>query len=129
MASYGDSCQQNSTVMRLASSVLGGSRYIMDPESRAKQVRQKFNYIVFKLFLVLMSKSVQFIFIHKNIFRQIRKNRFFDKCSVYRNRLNILIIYKLMSFICHVTIYLWIAMSVKFFVKKETSLDIVLVSL
>lgn len=38
MASYGDGYLHDSAMMKFASSMYSGSKYIMDPESRAKQV-------------------------------------------------------------------------------------------
>ena len=38
MASFGDGYQYNSAMMKFASSMYSGSKYMMDPELRAKQV-------------------------------------------------------------------------------------------
>ncbi len=39
MACYSEGYEQNSTFMKLASSMYGGSKYIINPELRAQQVR------------------------------------------------------------------------------------------
>ena len=58
MASYGDGYEQDSTLMKFASSLLGGSRYILDPDQRAQKVahliyskspwKLKFRHILFR---------------------------------------------------------------------------------
>ena len=45
LASFADGYNHNSTILKIASSVLGGGRYIMNPELRAKQVNICWCYI------------------------------------------------------------------------------------
>ena len=40
MAAYSEGYERNSSFMKLASSMYGGSKYIMNPELRAEQVKQ-----------------------------------------------------------------------------------------
>ena len=39
MASFSDGYTQNSAIMKLASSMIGGSKYLLDADSRAQRVR------------------------------------------------------------------------------------------
>ncbi len=43
MAAYSEGYERNSSLMKLASSMYGGSKYIMNPELRAEQVREQAN--------------------------------------------------------------------------------------